>query len=699
MPVTITLRHEAFARRVGPLVEDGTLTPSDVHVVDRLAAASGETDPDVMLALAFATRAPRHGHTGVNLHTLAHETLPGPMPRESSPGFAWPTDVDAWATAVRCSNLVTDATRTDGETAPQPPGEVRPFRYEHGMLQTARMAAYEERLSRMLRQRATPVDEADIDIPRLRHDVADLFAPADCPPHATTPPLTIDMQVLAATMAVLSRTTVISGGPGTGKTTTIRKVLVALYEQARARGGQPPRVALAAPTGKAAARMGESLAHLPHGASRPARGISDDAWRWLTALVPTTLHRMLGWQAHAPSRFRHHPGNPLPFDVVVVDEASMVDVALMCKLVEAVADRSRLILLGDRNQLVSVDAGSALADVTTGAGRQGIRLPADAVRRMEAILGPGAASAHADPTAPSLASCMVHFTRAFRFESEALRTPIYALADATADAAEPAREQAHLDRAAAALLRCTQEDLPPPRDDRPVPSGPIVRHRTHAAGGRRLADAVLDDIVEGYAWILRPLRHDTTEATRRQVVDRVDGLRVLAAHRHGPLGVEALNRAVGSALAHRLEVPPSERGAGWWTGRMVLVTENDCAHDLWNGDIGVVVQTPERTEVVFPGRGRDAPTRSVGTASMPAHETAFAMTIHKSQGSQFDHAVVVLPDSTSTLLTRELIYTGISRAKARLTLCGSPDILQDALRTRVRRATSLHRRLWGPTGG
>jgi len=371
----------------------------------------------------------------------------------------------------------------------------------------------------------------------------------------------------------------------------------------------------------------------------------------------------------------------------------MIDVALMCKLVEATSTDARLVMLGDRNQLVSVDAGSALADVTAGAGRGGIRLPEASVERLETVLGAGTAAAYADPTAPPLAACMVHFTEAFRFETEALRVPIYALADASA-ASGTGAEAGHVQSAVDALVSCEKAERKVPDDDRPVAAGADVRFFEHVSQGRQLAAVVLADVVAAYAWALSPLRRDTSEAARKAVLGRVDLLRVLAAHRKGSLGVEGLNVAIVEGLQKKLGVPQHLRRSPWWTGRLVLVTENDYEHGLWNGDIGVVVQTRERVEVVFPSADRGAPTRAVGAASMPAHETAFAMTIHKSQGSQFDHAVVVMPDTASRILTRELVYTGISRAKEQLTLCGSPAVLSVALKERVSRATSLDARLW-----
>lgn len=582
----------------------------------------------------------------------------------------WP-DPTAWRAAVAASRLVASGERAR-EVAE---GRIdAPFVLDGDFVQTGRMARYEDRLARGLRARAAYLPPEAVDVARLRHDLVELFTPLP-EPGKPPPQYRVTKQVLAAAMTVLSRTTIVSGGPGTGKTTTIRKVLVALFEQARAQGRPPPRVALAAPTGKAAARMRDSLAS---GGRAASRGIAQDAWDWLTALQPRTIQKLLVWQPRSPSRFRHGRDAPLPFDVVVIDEASMIAVSLMCKLVEAIGEDARLVLLGDRNQLVSVEAGSALADITTGTGRAGIRLPPAAVQRLEEVLGAGEARAYADASAPPLTAGMVHFTEAFRFEEEALRIPIYALADASAAAPRSPAETAALDLATRTLIDS---------------GAPVVRHLPH--DGDALPAALLQEIVEAYRAVLAPMRYGASEATRAQVLAGIDALRVLTGHRKGALGVTGLNVAIGNALQEALDLPERMRGSQWWTGRLVLVTENDYEHGLWNGDIGVVYRDGGRIEVVFPPVEREQPTRAVAASSMPAHETAFAMTIHKSQGSQFQHAYVILPSVKTRILTRELVYTGISRAQRRLTVCGDPTVLREGLDQRVTRATSLETRLWG----
>lgn len=641
-----TLRHTGFARRAQPFLDAGILHLTDVHVVDRIAAldavsndgASSEADQDTLLGLAFAVRAPRVGHTGVLLGALI-DTLPtvdSPLP--------WPTDTADWLARIRRSPLVGrwgDATR--------------PFvLVEEGsqsLLQIARMASYEHSLAAVLNGRAGLLPDGIPAPDRLRDDL-DRFFPGTAP---------TDLQKLAGVLAMLARTTVISGGPGTGKTTTIRKVLFLLHGQAEATGQPAPRVALAAPTGKAAARMKESLI-----ASRPPE-CSDEAWRWLCSLEAVTLHRLLGYQPRTPSRFRHNAEHPLPVDVVIVDEASMIDVAMMSKLAAAAPPHGRLILLGDRNQLASVEAGNVLADLTSVGGATGLRLPPVVAEPVAQFLGVPATEGRVDPTAPPLAGGMVHFTEAFRFEVEELRNPIYALAHASSVGVAETDVAEHLRVAVAAL---TASD------------GEAVRHTPCDATG--LPAPLLREIGDTFVSILRPLTLLPRDpVTRAQVLARIDELRVLTAHREGVHGVHALNRQIGDALRVRLGVQRSP----WWTGRMVIVTENDYENNLWNGDIGICTEGEHGPEVIFPGP--NGAVRALPVTTMPAHECAFALTIHKSQGSQFAHAVVVLPLKLTQILTRELVYTGISRARARLTVCADPEVMRQALERRVLRASGL----------
>lgn len=701
--MSVLLADAQFAALAEPFLESGLLATSDVHVVDRLAALAGlagEDAPEVMLGLAFAMRAPRVGHTGVNLQTVPMSAVSERPPRrdgEPNPSLPWPAP-GTWAGRTLARGVACGLVGPDA-----------PFR-AHGplLLQPARMANYEQRLASALLARAGMAPGAEANAALLRPEVDRLFHPGAGSAG----------QRLAGVLAALSRTTVISGGPGTGKTTTVRAVLLLLLGQAKT----PPRVALAAPTGKAAARMRESLlADLPASVT-PAEAA------WLEGLTATTLHRLLGWQPRSPSRFRHGREQRLPQDIVIVDESSMVDMAMMCKLVEAVRDDARLILLGDANQLASVEAGSVLADLTSLAGRAGSRLSTATCQAVESALGPGTAAHLVDEHAPRLASSMVNFTRAFRFKNPVLADAIGSLAEASQRPVGDPEAAARLDRACELLAptqpvthaegghvigtlafyehtaRVTGQRVEPPptpvSNPQPVARGrgrtrsgsdaqlPLFVPPARAGGPVRwgIAAAVLEQIVEGYSRCLRPLRERPQDPARqRAALLGLESIRVLCAHRSGPFGVSGLNNAIFDALAGGKPAKPEQ-----WTGRLVMVRENDYEHDLWNGDVGVVSRGPRGPAVVFL---RPDGLKSVPLAAMPAHETAFAMTIHKSQGSQFDHVYVVLPPEETPLLTRELVYTAISRAKASLTLCGARSLLRSAVDRRISRASGLSDRL------
>lgn len=633
------LATPGFSELAAPFVANGVLSLGEVHTVDRLARLAHQTDCEALLGLAFAVRAPRVGHTGVNIATIHLDIA---TEAGSAAPLIWPSPAESWRERCLASPLVGNLE-----------GELRPFTRLGHLLQTTRLSRYESRLADMLVNRAGLLAGAVSDATTLKRDLANLFGPVPAQ----------DRQQLAAVLALLNRTTVISGGPGTGKTTTVRKVLCLLRGQALAKGARPPRVALAAPTGKAAARMREAL--LSKGGDEPT-----EAMAWIETMQAVTLHRLLGFSPATPSRFRHHANNPLPYDVIVVDEASMIDVAMMCKLVDAVDTNAQLVLLGDRNQLASVEAGCVLADLTALTGPSGIRLPPSCAEAVADLLGPMSVADCADPTAPVLASGMVHFHTAYRFGVEALRVPIYALADASGN---PEHAAEHLAKAVNALVK----------------SGTAaVACVAHA--GESLHPDVLTTVVDAYRAAIRPLRAQPENPDNMlRALSALGELRVLAAHRKGALGVTGLNEAISRRLRTESAGGESESGP-WWVGRLVLVTQNDYEHQLWNGDVGVATRSTAGWVVAF-----SAPegVRQVPVGSLPTHETAFAMTIHKSQGSQFRHAVVVLPATITPLLTRELIYTGISRASHQLTLCGSAEVLEAAVQRRVLRASGLGLRL------
>jgi exodeoxyribonuclease V alpha subunit len=403
--------------------------------------------------------------------------------------------------------------------------------------------------------------------------------------------------------------TLITGGPGSGKTFTVAYVLAAL---AVAAGATPPRIALAAPTGKAAARLAESLHAQLARMALPAALISS------LPREPATLHRLLGispWRAQP----RHHAGAPLPFDVVVVDEASMVDLPLMARLVDALAPRARLILLGDPDQLAAVEAGNVLAALV------------DACRD--------------DP----FAACHVALSGSHRFGA---RSAIGALARAIA-----------ADDAEAALAV-------------PRTAGPAVQW---VDGDAR--DALVEHAYDAFGPLLSAGDPAAALAAAR-------GFRVLTALRHGPWGCLAINRAIEARLKRRHAL---HMDGEWWKGQLVLVVANRPELGIFNGDTGVVWPDADRRPQVW-FEGADGALRAIPPAALPPHEGAFALTVHKAQGSEFDGiALVTGPDSA--VLTRELLYTGVTRARSGLTLYADTDTLRAGIARRTLRMTGLADRL------
>jgi exodeoxyribonuclease V alpha subunit len=612
---------DPFAR----LVERGVLSVFDQELALALGEIANERSEAVLLGAAFASAAVRAGHTCADIGRLAERTF------EDAEGH--PLDLalparDPWIRALLLSKLVT--------TADAPPGPPRPLVLDaRGRLYLMRYFAYEERLAAALVSRAGKAPES-VDRAVLQTTLARLFPPADTRGA---------LQRVAALVFLGRRLTVISGGPGTGKTYTVAKALALLQEQALAQGRAPYRVLLAAPTGKAAQRLGdairENLAKLDLDPQK--LGIPTQA---------ATLHRALGFQPRTPTRFRRHAGNPLVEDVVVVDEASMVDLALMAKLVDAVRPDARLLLLGDKDQLASVEAGAILADIYAGAGDGVSQALATELHALAGVKLPVSSTR----PEPGLHDGMIHLTESHRFDDDG---GIAALARAV-NAGDPAAALEVLARGGSvSLVRVGN------RRELEGALGPLAVER-------------LGDIGAG------------SPAERLALLDR---FRVLAAHRRGPFGVEGLNAFVAAELGRRERLEP--RGA-FFDGRPVLVVANDYDAGLFNGDIGVLAPRAPGGPLRAWFRGETPGTlRDLSPARLPGHETAFALSVHKSQGSEFGEVALVLPERASPVLTRELVYTAVTRARRHVTLFGSEPVLRHAISTRVERASGLAERLWG----
>jgi len=610
----LALRAPALLRRHNAA---GTLAAADVHVAQRLGRLTGEADERVLLAVALAVRAVRAGSVCVDLDDVATLTEDGaaaePDGRDAG-ALPWPEPA-GWRAAIEASPVV--AVGVDG------PAD-RPARWVDGRLYLDRYWRDEQLVRREVDARlAAPVTDAP-PAETVRATVHRLFPePGDA------------RQRLATAAAVLGRLTVLTGGPGTGKTTTVARMLAGLQVSL----GPGLRTALAAPTGKAAARLQESVREELATLEPPDRAA-------VGAPEATTLHRLLGWRPGTSTRFRHSARHHLPHDVVVVDETSMVSLPLMARLLEALRPEARLVLVGDPDQLASVEAGAVLGDL---------------VARPPVAAGPVDVLRDAVPedvpreevAAARLRNGVVRLERVHRFEAG-----IATLAEAV--------RRGDADGALAALRAGTGDvELVEPAGEWPTEADVAALRADAEAAGRALLAAAREGDAAG---ALRALEHH----------------RLLVAHRRGPAGVAHWADQVEQWVTAAADAEPD---GPWYAGRPLLVTTNDRSSGLYNGDTGVVVADGDGGVVAVFG-DPDRPVR-VRPHRLPPVETVHAMTVHRAQGSQFTTVSLVLPPPDSPLLTRELLYTALTRARRTVRVIGTADAVRAAVGRPVRRASGL----------
>ncbi|MFI5509155.1 exodeoxyribonuclease V subunit alpha [Mycobacterium sp. NPDC051804] len=544
--------------------------PADVHVAQRLTAMAKEPGESVALAVAIAVRALRGGSVCVDLRSIAAQL--------ERPDLPWPSP-DDWLAAVRASTLVT-ATPV--------------LRLFGDLLYLDRYWLEEQQVC--------------ADVLTLLSSIL----PGEVPSLERLFPVGWEEQRAAAEIALTQSLTVLTGGPGTGKTTTVARLLALLAEQASLSGRPPLRIALAAPTGKAAARLLEAVQ------LEVDKLDAVDRDR-LPALKASTLHRLLRPRPGNSSRFRHHRENRLPHDVIVVDETSMVSLTLMARLLEALRPDSRLLLVGDPDQLASVEAGAVLADMVDGLGeRPDVRIAA--------------------------------LQTSHRF-GESIGTLASAIRTGDVDDV-------------IALLR---------------------------TGGDHIEWLDTDTPAEPLRKVLLPhalrLREASILGDARAALSTLDEHRLLCAHRRGPYGVRYWNHQVERWLTDATGEPLWTQ---WYAGRPVLVTANDYGLGLYNGDTGVTVVRGDGLRAVVAAGSEPL---EFATGRLADVETMHAMTIHKSQGSQADEVTVLMPPEDSRLLTRELFYTAVTRAKEKIRVIGSEDSVRAAVQRRAVRASGLAQRL------
>ncbi|KFG94062.1 exodeoxyribonuclease V subunit alpha [Burkholderia paludis] len=737
---------EGFARRIGDLARRAGAPAASARWAARAAFAT--------------SRATAGGHVCVALGALAQ--------RYEAP-------LDDVRAALAASGVVAFGTLARGDERP-----LIVDRHDH--LYLSRYFDYERRLAdALVAQAGAAAPDGGLSPDRLRDSLARYFGPATGE---------VDWQRVAAIVALTGRVTIVSGGPGTGKTTTVVGVLACLLD---AHPGL--RIALAAPTGKAAQRMQEAL-HARAGDLPPE----------LAAHLPDTsytLHRLLGGGGAAG--FRHHRDNPLPYDLIVVDEASMIDVALAAHLLDALAPGARLVLLGDKDQLAAVEAGAVFAELSarpafTAAARTRIAqalgideaafvaalpVPDETATAAVPAANPVAAAtrAPASPPASAVAVAAVR-KRAARPKADARQASLFddepqdddaSSAEAGAPpAAGPmpaetgeaagagvagvvgddsawigADELAWLDTvelppfdagdaalasvasawpgdpAAASATQVPASAPAPLADcvvwlernyrfglDSPIgrlslairrgdvqaaldalPADDAAAASFHDDAGDTLASSTVERLARRFGAYLDALR-DALAAPAPDPLPLFDALnrfRILCATRNGSRGAEHVNALVAAHVRHAARVPLAV-GAHWFAGRPIMVTRNDYALGLFNGDIGIALPDAHGVLRVW-FRRADGTARAVSPAALPPHETAFALTVHKSQGSEFDEASLVLPASFSRVLTRELVYTAVTRARSRVQVIGPRRVLAQAVATRTQRDSGLAARV------
>jgi len=598
---------------LAPFVEAGVLDASAVHVARLIARTVPGLEPEVLLGAALATRAPGFGHVCVVIGTVAGSIVL--EDRESGPVdcLPWP-DPERWAAVLSASAAVRvpDAPERD---------VILPLVFDGTRLYLERYWRFETQVADELMRRATHEGGLEVASDELDEVLRQRFEGAD------------PLQREAARRALGHRLAVIGGGPGTGKTTTVSRLLATAYTLALARGHKL-EVALAAPTGKAATRM-EAAVHEAALGPELAGPVAEA----LAEVKAKTLHRLLGIAVGGSPRY--NSSNRLAHDLVVVDETSMVSLPLMARLLEAVRPEATLVLVGDPFQLASVEAGAVLGD----------------------IVGPIASNKVQGP----LADNVVVLERNHRFDES---PQIAALADAVREGQVDTALRILADHPYSKLDWAWAEIswLDPDNGD---PAGIAQVHEVVADNAAKVMDAA---------------RLGRTEEGLRLASE----LKVLCATRFGPLGVSGWTSAIETRI--RREFAYAGTGGRNYPGRPIIVTRNDYLNEVFNGDVGLVVSGPAGLAATF--RRGDDTLRTLALSQLDAIETWWATTIHKSQGSEYDRVVVSLPPAPSPILTQELLYTAVTRAKSHVTLVASRASITAAVMNPVARASGLRDRLW-----
>jgi exodeoxyribonuclease V alpha subunit len=602
----------------------GVFRAIDCQWIEQLAQHAGENDHSVWMAGALCSAYLGAGHICIDLATLWQMPPEGMSVDELRNALAagGVNSVQAWCDALNASCLVATA----------PNFAERPMVLVGTRLYLYRYYQYEQQVLNYFKKQFD-VAPFDVDAGLL----AQLF------PETSE---TVNWQKVSVANAASLPFSVISGGPGTGKTTTVTKLLALLVAQSFSQG-KPLRIELAAPTGKAAARLTESIS-----SAKADLPLSDEIKQAIPEQA-STLHRLLG-SDFGRSRFKHNKDNPLHLDVLLVDEVSMVDLPMMAKLIDAMPPHARLILLGDKDQLASVEAGSVLGDLSFGI--ENVYFRPEWAARLAFVTGEDI-TPFGNALAPPISRALTLLRTSYRFHAN---SGIGHLAKAM-NAGD-----------AKGVLRCLQSG----RDD---------VHWCVPEEGQTKAD--IATLAKGYDDYWEAVRQKRGIAELYATFSRYQ---ILTAVRQGEFGVEKINAHLELYFYQRGRVKDPHV---WYPGKAVMLTRNDAALGLFNGDIGLCMpDDSQRLRVWF--MQPDGSFTGLLPSRLSEFEVVFAMTVHKSQGSEFDRVALLLPITPSPVLTKELLYTGITRAKKDVTLWGASSLIRNATHARIQRHSGLIEALW-----
>lgn len=617
-------------KQLTPLFDSDFFAPIDVHFADFIQEISGCSDFEIRLASALVSWSTRMGNVCLDLNKIADN----PAVKKALPDkFILFQNINEWIDHLtKCSAI--------GKAEDYKPlvldSRNRLYFYRYWEYEKTITDAINDRIQSHIK---------NIDYQKLKEGVNRVFDSGETNE--------IDLQKVASICALLNRFSVISGGPGTGKTTTVAKILALLIEQA---GKNDINIILCAPTGKAAASLSETIR------SVKSRINCDDFVKDSMPDEAFTIHRLLKTIPGSPY-FRHNTDNSIQADVLIIDEASMVDIALMAKLFNAIPNKAQIILIGDKDQLSSVEAGSVLGDICNRELNHNISK--ETVNWIQTFIKSGN-NQLPDLSFPqqSIQDHIIVLDKNYRFDEN---NGIGGLSNAV--------NQGDSETCFQLLMNSSDKN---------------VRFQ-EIAEPKTLYKALGEIVVERYFQYL-------SANEPNQALDLFHQFKILCALRFGPFGVDTINRLVQKILLEngliQIDKNDSDRV---YKGRPILITRNDYSLGLFNGDTGIImpIQKGDNNDfhAVFPIIKDEI--KYVPIHRLPEHETAFAMTMHKSQGSEFNDVLIVLPDQYYPILTRELIYTGITRAINSVAIWGKKDVLEEAIANKIERTSGLRDALWG----